>query len=990
MAENHNEGSAQNIAMIGAVYGQVNLGGPPKGDGICTVDHEKVLAGLTGRRSYLTESQLPFISPGATHAADPQRLFGLLAGAPGRGVLLVGTAGAGKTRTCFEVAELAHRAGWRVLHLSATRSKSVTVDELQAAVLAAEGRRVLLVIDYLDACSKLDFQGMADELLPEAKRQGKSVAFIGTVRTGSRYELESRGVRRVFTEAVDLREDGDHQAEVIKKILLRAAPDASARWEEKLPEVCGRRPVVALLIAMALEQLLRAGERIPDIANVRSGELVVWLNEALRKDNLSPEPPRSPSTPLGMATPSVDQLAVTVAAAACPQPRKAVEAAVDTFLAGRPGHDPAVSNGASVVDSMILLGWMNDSDGLLEVIHDIVTDELIVQSTMPPPGRTVHQPSARALFDVAGSQRELFVVFSNHVRRLSADLGAKAAVLERFCGEWVADQAVPLGSLLKDAGKAGEQALLTMVMHRPWSSSVTDVWDVLVRPWLVTAEAGHVAGPFLAAALRGQTEPNGPIVSEALAWLTRRYEQTDADHVIRALLRRPDLDPEQEQATVEFAVNWVRSRPGWGAAPEMLNRLFKREPKGDQLQLVAEVAVDWLSARRSGDAAPVLRRVLEHPEVSAELKEAATQKGIEWLKANGRKGADVAPFICILLGRSSPGSERRDFLVECALRWLERHHRIFEAGNVLKAIMSLQDPALTARLPGYATTWIERHPATKLGASLTSALFGPPEVVQESVEVLMERLTRSPHEPGSDALIKALFHHPKLTAEDKATTIDHSFAWLEANPFSPGRQTVLRELLRLESLPEPRSTWVVDEALALFYSQPVEPVFLGALLFSKHPMNPQQSEPLVKLALDWAETEAGLKAKRRIVRAVLSRDDLAPDEGRRAADMALDRLGVDGDTHARELLVSLLNRNDLTEEQVTELAPHTARWLRPHAVQRNAYPVLRAALSRDDLPPETRSVLTDSAEAWLSAHPDETPERAAIAELLDPSEPRTP
>ncbi|MFI7504898.1 trypsin-like serine protease [Streptomyces sp. NPDC049687] len=230
--------------------------------------HTDELARLRDKGSYLTRDMLRFVSP--RDDSDPKRLFRRLAGltvsASGqeskRGVLLIGPAGAGKTRTCFEVAKAAleQRPPWQVLHVA--RSPEVSTDDVMAVVREQAGRqRVLLIFDYLDSYDALNLEAFGEALRTDDP-EGR-VACVASVRPGMLGKLRENGVGLLLDE-VPLRSDREHTAEVISQIFVDVAPGmlkTKAWGAERLSEVCGQRPIIALLIARELESRLKAGFR---------------------------------------------------------------------------------------------------------------------------------------------------------------------------------------------------------------------------------------------------------------------------------------------------------------------------------------------------------------------------------------------------------------------------------------------------------------------------------------------------------------------------------------------------------------------------------------------------------------------------------------------------------------------------------------------------------------------------------------------------------
>ncbi|MEE1786083.1 hypothetical protein PUR71_24755 [Streptomyces sp. SP17BM10] len=866
--------------------------------------HDEVVRGLLGRRTYLTSGQLPFISPGAGHAADPEALLRRLSVPGARGVLLIGPAGAGKTRTCYEVAEGAHRAGWWVLHVQP--HNSVTVEDLAQEILGAKRDRILVLFDYLDACSQVDLQALANVLLPEAKRTGIDVAVMASIRPSGLHDLRRRGAAELFDD-VGLRQDEDHQSRIVGQILREVAPGALRRWGmAALTRTCGRRPVIALLIARALEQLLTAGRTDPDLARVPRGELQGWLQEALRRDSLTSTIERKPASPLEQAAPDVWQLAATAAVAVCPQPRAAVEAAVDSLLDRQAGEYPARLGGRRVVDTLVGLGWMDETDGELRVVHDIVVDELVTQVLFPPPGFSVDYRGAGALFEAASREISSLARFAGHIRRLAADLAVeshdrRSVALERFCHEWVTAHASPLGARLERSGTDGEHALLTMVTSPPWRSAVTDRWEDLVKPWLSRAEESYSARPFLDAALSDPRSAVRPLVGCALSWLARRGQQTDGDHVIRALLGRGDLDPAQEQLTVEYALAWVRKHPGWRTTPAMLQLILQRRHDDRRLQLVAECVIDWLRpSRRTENGIKVLRRLLEHDGLSADLRREVVARSLAWCADSGSAGSLFRVMVLQMLVacKDLDGDQER----------------------------SAWDLAITS---------------------------------------LSRRGARAPE---TGFLLQALLESRSADLGEVPTeVIDRAFWWLEANRTTSAQsRRVIQALLWLPQTSGEQLTRAADFAMAELEERPDQAALIGSLLSKREGLTPGQAQFGIRLGLDWCDSERSRKAQRPVLCPLLRRSDLDTDQAAQAIDLGLDRVArTPGGNTAREILCALLERRDHSSSQLTELLERSVDWLREKGSSPRAAFVLLSLLERDDLPPDLEADVVRRAEAAL-------------------------
>lgn len=895
------------------------------------VTHEEMLLGLRGRRTSLLEEELRFVGPGPDHEADPQNLLTRLSGPDPRGVLVVGPAGAGKTRTCFEVAVAAHAEGQRVLHVLA--SPVVTVEDLDEVLSDSDDRRVLLVFDYLDACPQLDLRALADRFLAHAKRSGIDVACVASARPGSVRALQQRGVSLLFDQ-VTLRDDQLYRSEVTDHIVHAIAPAAVRHWGEMvMTEACGRRPIIALLIARAIEQRLADGHPASEGVMLHSAELRPWLQDALRHDGLTATAAPGPG-PLDTSVPTTQELACAVAVAACPQPREAVEGAVEAFLTS---SGPSPYSGRQAVDVLLSLGWLDEAAGRLVLVHDIVADELLMQSLLPSPGYSVHRPSAEALCATVSRQGGSFALFTDHLRRMMADLSAqapqhKADALEHFCGEWVVRHRGQLGAMLATAGEDGEQALLTMVLNRPWRSVVRECWAEVGRPWLVRAESALVATRFLAATLRSEEVPE-VIVVEALSWLSRRFGQTDADHVIRALLNRPGLSREQNRLVLDHAITWIRDHPRWAAAPEVLCRLLKCEATSSDRLEAARCALEWFTPRRSPDACAVLRNLLECDGLPDEIRDSAVDKAMAWASANDK---DAAPFLATLL--------QSDALIEQQQR--------------------------TARKAGLL--WLQRNPSGPNQSFLIHTLLAGKDV-QECLDILWPHVSGLPGGEADPIVIHRMLESDSINTEQARVILDQAFAWLvnARDPYK--RRLVITSMMGRDELAAADAARLAVEAKALLEEAPT-PKYLTALLLRGNVIDGEQARRAITCALSWCRSSQGIKQKRQLINALLQRSDLPQAEAREVIAMALARLETDHSAKAANCLNSLLQRNDLTPAELDRTLAHAVLRLEANdSSLRRDFLSLLNLLRRPDLPPEAAATCNRHAQAWLTTAPPTDP-----------------
>ncbi|MEU6901981.1 MULTISPECIES: trypsin-like peptidase domain-containing protein [Streptomyces] len=935
--------------------------------------HAEVIRRLLGRRSFLDEEHLPFIHPGMDHASHPDHLFAQLSTGRSRGALLVGPAGSGKTRTCFEVAHRADRAGWQVLHVQP--DSAVTVDDVAASVVSCGRRRVLLVLDYLDACPQVDLRVLADVLIPEAKRRGVTVACLASVRPGSLSTVQLRGSSRVLDE-IYVREDWPHQSAIIDQVVHRAAPETVRRWgNEALSQICGRRPVIALLIARAIEEQGLAQHTPGVAASVRPGELLDWLREGMRRDALATGPALSPS-PLGITTPAIEQLAFTVAVAASPQSRMVVEQTIDTFLT-LAGGLAVPFGGRRVVDTLISLGWLDEVGGQLIVVHDIVTDELLLQSLMPSPGWSIDAAAAGALFAAFTRHARTFSVFTGHLRRLAVDMAAhgpahRIAALERYCGEWLTAQVDPLGHLLAGAGDDGGQALLTMVTSRPWQGFDRSVWNTLVGPWLSRAEADHTAQPFLTAALRGMDPAPSFLVEASVGWLVRRGGQTDTEHLLLALIERPDLSPSTEDLVVDCTLAWVSSRPDWRHTPALWKRLLGMDHSRDRLERVVAGVLAWLTPYRSVGVAPVMRMFLQRADIDAVARRKLVDHGLVWLRSDLRPAVNIGPELCALLEDHHLPDPDRATLIRSALDWLETGQMYPSTGRVVHRLLSTDGcpPELRPRVIAVARWWAAEGPAGNPAGSRVLGTLLSTDSVADSAALLLERLRSQPDaQSGPAILLRLLIHYEELTQDQARTAVTLAFTWLDSRPDHEAVGSVLGALLRVPDLPSAQLQRAIRLGCAALLARPDDHVLMAVMLSQLRGLTRDQARSIADVSLQWLACHGG-KVQRPVLASFLTRTDLSVVQAHIGIDIALDRLSTDRSMKSRSVLSGVLRHPALDEDRRSRAVDNALNWLEAHGTGPKVCLVIEDLLSLPALSPSQRVHVMRLAAGWLARHGD--------------------
>jgi hypothetical protein len=330
--------------------------------------HEEEVAALSGPRRYLTSEYLPFIAPGLDDKAHPNQILSRLGAQDGQNcVLVVGVAGIGRTRTCFEVGTRAAADNWAVLHV-VPGEPLVTMEQVADAIQNA-GDRVLVIIDDLNENPGIDLTAWRHRLIPTARSRGQHVALLASARPGWQIMAEEM-LRPLFT-TVWLAHQPLHSVRIQDQLIDSLAPRALAiLGVDRLRELCGLRPMIAMLIAQEAEAQAARGARDSALLGVRPAELLGWLDRWMWEDRLILQ-----STVGLVAEPALQALAGMLAAAPRDKP--------DMVACGA-----AVLGDAEHAERLLgifrFMGWIVPVPGGLAAVHEIVRGQLLERVLVRP------------------------------------------------------------------------------------------------------------------------------------------------------------------------------------------------------------------------------------------------------------------------------------------------------------------------------------------------------------------------------------------------------------------------------------------------------------------------------------------------------------------------------------------------------------------------------------------------------------------------------
>ncbi|GHF36605.1 caspase family protein [Streptomyces griseosporeus] len=946
--------------------------------------HAEELARLRGKGSYLVQKNLPFVSP--RDGSDPKRLFGKLdklnrsasEQEPKRGFLLIGPAGAGKTRTVFEIAKVAleQREPWQVLHVAG--SPEVSTDDVMAAVREQVGRqRVLLIFDYLDSYEALNIKALGEALQTEDP-DGR-VACVASVRPGMLRTVRKSGVR-ILLDEVPLRIDRDHTEKVISQIFVKVAPGMLEKPKDarRLSQACGQRPIIALLIARELEARLKLGVSELDFLPPRPTDLLIWLQQRTEQD-------------FGEPAKETQLLASAVAAASCEQDQDAVEEAVRRFLALWP--DATFRNGPEgVVGRLLHLGWLVESGQGIDSVHDVVTDEFLRMAAVDPEDETLRAEVLKALLSAFLAGARTFGVASRHLRRWSADLvDTQRRTLERACANWLADNIGQLAALVAGEPQAGRSIMLTMLSGSPWRKAVDDNWDRLVGPWLEETEErdpGKAATALDSAVRNSVGGVSEHLVDACLAWVERQRTTREVSPLLRLLIETDGVSASDRDKVAAHTLGWLEEQRALSrAGARLLAALLRCKDLGaDRAVEVIDLSLKRMEqSKRNPDAGLVLRPLLLRKDLDEPRQTRAVDRALAWL------GAEPPPSAAALVLAAALRSEKlRDGQVarvtRSAYTWLKAHGGHIDAAFVLEPLLAQCREATEARVVlNHAFGWLGRHvPVRRSSYVLAEVLLRKGLGAKRAAAAIADAqiwLVENGLIDDAKFLLSSLLSRSDIDRETTRKLADDAVTWLSRHGLDNGGTYVVSALLRPDAV-----AGHVDEAartaltlLGDTYNPAVTRSTLVDVLKSGAGAGPRRDA--VDRALDWLdENELEFEATY-VLGPLLEHRRFLEGRTSRAARLALAWLNDHGTRpEASFVLDPLLALPGVTSHEAGAIEEKAQAWLADHLPSEDARFLLSRLLRRPKLALNWPESVETLAFTWLGYHGD----RPYASYVIDP------
>jgi hypothetical protein len=861
--------------------------------------HGEQIERFTGFRSYLLEAQLPFVSPPISDPSHPDALLARLS-EPGRerGLLLEGPGGVGKSRTLVEVAVRADASGWRVLHAQAGEPALADAD-LEATVLTGSGP-TLVVFDYLDQM-QLDLTRLRQRLLPAATARGIRLSLLANARPGS--EGQSAACRDLF-DVVPIRPTDQHSRAITDRLLATVAPYALENLgRDRLAELCGLRPIIALFIAREVERRAVAGTLTGEqLAGIRSGDLTRWLRRRLAESDLAVPPAPSRLEP---ASPSPHLVAAATILAATPQSEVALALVGERALSAAGLKSPADLSERSrwLIAVLREMGWLEVRDGDVAAAHDVVADEVTHDLLADRSSALVRTTELEMLLAPAFDSARTLGRFAISLRRVLGMEGiaqSVAAGLAEASAAWLIREATSLGQFFSLADEAEVAYALGAVIHgEPWAEAAFAAWGALIAPFLAArAERpaarhllyrglsnlpegrnhlllpvafrwiernGHLLeGSFVLAPLLGradlETHEAQDAVAKALAWLETFGAQAEAQFVLAPLLGRADLEIREAQNAVAKALVWLETFGAQAEAQFVLHSLLGRaDLEIREAQNAVAKALVWLETfGAQAEAGFVLRSLLGRADLETREAKNAVAKALVWLETFGAQ-AEAQFVLAPLLGRTDLEIREAQNAVAKALAWLETFGAQVEAGFVLAPLLGRTDLEIreAKNSVAKALAWLETFGAQVEAGFVLAPLLGradlKPRQARLAVKHAIKWLNDIREGVGKDFVLKSLLSRNDLSEEDLLETQLLAADWVGAHPLEANASFLLKQLLSRKNLEAKVAQVAVDSGLIWFESNTthLQADFVFSRLLRRPELGNEQRLRVSKLGIEW-------------------------------------------------------------------------------------------------------------------------------------------
>ncbi len=745
---------------------------------------------------YLLAEKLPFVEPDIDDLFHPEKLLKRLASC--ENIVLVGDGGVGKTRTVFEVAEQAHKKGWRVLHLRPSEA-GVDLRALSDELLRHAGK-TLVTADYIDQFRDFDARYWMHSLIPEAQQRGVQIVLLANARPLAASQILPRLTQENLFTIVEMQPTPGQRENVNRQIEAVICPQAiKTMGAAKVQALCGSRPIIAMFIARELERLINAGSSI-DEALPRSGDLSGWILKRLQEDELLANVPASIWQP--SASPSPILCAATVALIGSPMSREELIEVLTATLSVL--ATPSQIQPVTIINVLQKGGWLEEADFLLRTPHDAVADE-ILQSTLAH-----HLHVLPALFASAGKGRPLGR-FATCLSRLAGQQNRHSEAILARAGQWLNDEATSLADQLLTAEPDKAAYALGAVLNCPVLDQVAlAVWPQLINPWLMNYAQHPGARHLLFRGFKQLPEQAVYRLRDvSFIWLKSNVRLLEAGFVLAPLLAWSSTELGDEEFELrQKTLVWMEKYPLQTETEFVLATFlgWSAERLGEDETRLRQVSMAWL------DEYPLLAEtqfVLSaflgwSAERLGEDETRLSQIGMAWLEKYPLQ-AETQFVLSAFLGWSAERlGEDETRLRQIGMAWLEKYLLRVETQFVLSAFLGWSAERLgedETRLRQIGMAWLEKYPLQTETRFVLSAFLGWSEERLGEDETSLRQigmawLEKYPLQAETQFVLSAfLGWSEERLGEDQARLSQISMAWLEEYSLQAESQFMLSAFL---------------------------------------------------------------------------------------------------------------------------------------------------------------------------------------------------
>ncbi len=935
---------------------------------------KKYLSRLSGVKQYLKKSELEFVAPLLDNPCHPNQIMKRLNQTIDKpGILIDGAGGVGKTRTMLEVSQIAEEQGWRVLFVL-PNEPLVTVERLAEVILPYKNK-TLLVFDYLDQMQNLDLGMLHRSFFPQAKERGVRLALLANSRP--KWMMSTDPERDALFDRLELVPTRTQKVQIITELVEKIAPRAiRILGRDQIFHLCGLRPIIALLIARELENRVYEDQlELGNIKNLRTGDLIYWLQRRLKEDDIYVEPPESILIP---SRPKPYVVGACVALACAPNLKTELIFATESLLRNLEYEYP--NHARSIIQSLTALGWLESEGRLLYSAHDVVTDEVLDQVIFEK--ESIHGKELEAILSCSLKRLQFLSRFVTALNRLIGSKGKSAVKkLKKASKNWLMQNAYALGQLAKETDTEDASfSLGSVVAGPPWNEVVIQTWEDFIAPWLEIHKQEQVARHLLYKGLKNidETETSIVLIRTSIEWLQENAEYISASFVLNALLARTDLVGDEAKKSKELAFLWLEIYLGTLDSQFVVRPLLLRRDLGnDEAKKSIDLALSWLDKYyETLEAEFVLNALLLRRDLGNDEAKKSIDLALSWLDKHFET-LEAKFVLDALLSRSDLGSDEAKKSIDLALSWLDKHHETLESQFVLKPLLARIDMVgdEAKKSIDQALLWLGKHYETLeaefvLNALLLRSDLGSEEA-KKSIDLALSWLDKHYETLEAEFVLNALLLRSDLGNEEAKKSIDIALSWLDKHHETLESQFVVRPLLLRSDLRNEEAKKSIDIALSWLdkHYETLEAEFIFNALLLRSDLGNEEAKKSKELALSWLDKHYETLEAEFVLHALLSRSDLVGEKAKKSKELAFSWLDINSETEkAQFVLKALLSRNDLVDNEAKKSKELAFSWLSIHHETLESQFVVRPLLLRSDLENDEAKKSKELALLWLNKH----------------------